>query len=136
MLSLVLSWAKSNVSDVEDFSFLAQLLNLIYLDRRTVATRVTHLYPEFSVSTFSAPETRRRACAKAFYLVEFKLGKSQLRNIEDFVDRGEKSMFYSFRLQDGTYNKVSELSSTSSICGTCNGNYFRPVTQVGVRENK
>ena len=52
--------------------------------------------------------------------------------IEDFVDKGEKSVFFSISLPEGTYSKVAELTVTSSLCGTCNGNYFRPITKVSM----
>ena len=39
LLNLILGWAESNISDPEDYIFLARLLNLTYIDRRTVLNR-------------------------------------------------------------------------------------------------
>ena len=37
-------------------------------------------------------------CPRCTYLVEYKLAKTQLRNIEDFIDQGQKSLFLAFSL--------------------------------------
>ena len=39
LLNLILGWAESNISDTEDYIFLARLLNLTYIDRRTVLNK-------------------------------------------------------------------------------------------------
>ena len=95
-----------------------------------LCSKVTKMFPDFKSTLCSNQESSLRSCDRFYYLVEYKLSKSQLRNIEDFVDKGEKSGFYSIGLPSGSCNKVQEITSASSLCGTCNGNYFRPVTQV------
>ena len=132
LLGFVLSWAELNVASIEDYPYLAKLASHIYAERKGVLSRISKNFPRFDVSLVTPPAARGklRHCSQGFYLVEFKLSRNQLRNIEDFVDTGEKSSFYSFSLTKATYSQVAELTNTGSMCGTSNGNYFRPITKV------
>ena len=62
------------------------------------------------------------------YLVQYKLARSQLRNIEDFIDKGGKSLFLGFNLTGRKIKKLNSLSSMSSMVGTAARNYSRPIT--------
>ena len=53
------------------------------------------------------------------------MARSQLRNIEDFIDKGEKSLFLGLNL---TGKKVKKLNSMSSMVGTAACNHSRPIT--------
>ena len=130
LLRFVLGWAELNVASSEDHPYLAKLASLIFAERKGVLSRISKTYPRFDVSLVTPPAGKLRQCSRGFYLVEFKLSRNQLRNIEDFVDTGEKSNFYSFSLAKATYSQVAELTNNGSFCGTCNGNYFRPMTKV------
>ena len=90
------------------------------------------------------------------YLVEYKLAKGQLREIEDFIDRGQKSLFLGaintrdhqhhkhnnwqwttitiiitpgVVLCEGRIKRLPSLSSMASMATTASANYGRPVTK-------
>ena len=74
-----------------------------------------------------------RSCSNCHYIVQYKLSKTQIRNIEDFIDSGQKSLFTGFNLLNP--NRQSSLkcvTNMSSMVGTAAGHYGRPVTSGSV----
>lgn len=123
-----MSQFRENMFDSADYPSLAKLLSLLHLERSVIITSLQKILPDFAASLLPAKNPARRGpCPRFSYLVEAKPSKTQLRNIEDFVDKGEKSSFLS--LSPNGMARVPEMGSNSSMAGTCNGNYFRPVTQ-------
>jgi hypothetical protein len=72
--------------------------------------------------------TYPRTCYNCVYLVQYKLARSQIRNIEGFFDKGEKSLFLGFNLTGKKVKKLNSLSSMSSMVEIAAGNYSRPIT--------
>ena len=129
LLDFIIKWA--NRKSTYNQNNVINLLQNLKLERKFIQKKTDKHLPETGIASKLVLWNRRiRDCARFYYLVEFKLHKSQLRNIEDFVDKGEKSNFYCFSFPDGNYSKVTTLSSNGSLAGTCNANYFRPITQV------
>ena len=128
LLDWILEWAKRKLCKEEN---VINLLEYLQLDRKFIQKQTEKLNTWNNLaSKIAFKHNLQRGCPKYCYLVEFKLNKSQVRNIEEFVDGGEKSNFYCFTLPDGNFNRISGLTSTASLAGTCNANYFRPITQV------
>merc|ERR1719285_1317939 len=138
LLQWIIRWSLLQDKPREDN--LVTLLQSLNLERKFIQKKTEKLFSEFQLSSkLVLRKNKLRDCATFYYLVEFKLNKSQIRNIEEFVDSGEKCNFYCFTLPDGNLNKVTALSSTASLAGTCNANYFRPFTKgsyIHYRDNK
>ena len=134
LLQLVLHWAEGKVEEAEDVVMVEELLGkvgLAALERKHVARSLAAALPgvqaPLSVGSRALPERR---CTRCSYLLEYKLAKGQLRQVEDFVDQGQKSLFLSIGLGDGaTVRRLPRLSSMASMVGTAAGHYGRPVTK-------
>ena len=108
-----------------------KLIQNLQLDRKFIQRKTENKLDSSGIASKLVFSSRsQRMCENFYYIVEFKLNKSQIRNIEEFVDKGEKSNFYCFSFPGGGFNKISSICSTASLAGTCNANYFRPITQV------
>ena len=83
-------------------------------------------FPLFSETKPRPSETYPRTCYNCVYLVQFKLARSPRRNIEDFIDKGEKSLFLGFNLTGKKVKKLNSLYSMSSMVGNVAGNLFTP----------
>ena len=132
LLELAIIWAKDKVEGQEEYIKWLQLLQsvrLTLLDKKFVKQQLTKNFPLYSEIKPRAPIVKYpRTCYNCVYLVQFKLAKMQIRNIEDFIDKGEKSLFLGFNLAGRKVKRLNTLSSMSSMVGTAAGNYSRPVT--------
>ena len=102
LLELAIIWAKDKVEGQEEYNEWLQLLQSVrftLLDKKFVKQQLAKNFPLFS-DTKPRPlsVTYPRTCYNCVYLVQFKLARSQLRNIEDFIDKGERSLFLWFNL--------------------------------------
>jgi len=139
LLQLVLHWAEGKVEEAEDVAMVEELLGKVGLDtleRKHVARSLAGALPGVRVppgaGTRALPVGRPggRRCTRCSYMVEYKLAKGQLRQVEDFVDQGQKSLFLSIGLEEGaTVRRLPRLSSMASMVGTAAGHYGRPVTR-------
>eukprot|EP00092_Neocalanus_flemingeri_P009619 GFUD01010355.1.p1 GENE.GFUD01010355.1~~GFUD01010355.1.p1 ORF type:complete len:560 (-),score=190.97 GFUD01010355.1:230-1909(-) len=132
LLELAIVWANDKVEDQEEYTTWLQLLQsvrLTLLDKKFVKQQLAKNFPLYSDIKPRVPAVKYpRTCYNCVYLVQFKLAKMQIRNIEDFIDKGEKSLFLGFNLAGRKVKRLSNLSSMSSMVGTAAGNYSRPVT--------
>ena len=132
LLELAVFWAKDKVETEEDYCEWLQLLQSVRLtlvDKKYVKQQLAKNFPLFSSLRPRMPKvTYARTCYNCIYLVQYKLTKTQLRNIEDFIDKGEKSLFLGFNLAGHKMNKLTSMSRMSSMVGTAAGNYSRPIT--------
>eukprot|EP00092_Neocalanus_flemingeri_P013866 GFUD01014959.1.p1 GENE.GFUD01014959.1~~GFUD01014959.1.p1 ORF type:complete len:512 (+),score=168.60 GFUD01014959.1:105-1640(+) len=132
LLELAIVWANDKVEDQEEYTQWLQLLQsvrLTLLDKKFVKQQLAKNFPLYSDIKPRVPAVKYpRTCYNCVYLVQFKLAKMQIRNIEDFIDKGEKSLFLGFNLAGRKVKRLSNLSSMSSMVGTAAGNYSRPVT--------
>ena len=135
LLKFVLDWAKDKVITLEDFKDLQELLTnirLSSLDRKFVRNLIKEYFPEFSdlsPVSFSSSSDCVRTCSNCHYIVQYKLSKTQIRNLEDFIDSGQKSMFLGFNLHDPSkQNSLKCVTNMGSMVGTAAGHYGRPLT--------
>jgi len=132
LLELAIFWAKDKVEEEEDYNewlLLLQSVRLKLLDKKYVKQQLAINFPTFSSIKPRLPKVSYpRTCYNCIYLVQYKLAKTQLRNIEDFIDKGEKSLFLGFNLAGNKMKKLVSMSSMSSMVGTAAGNYSRPIT--------
>lgn len=132
LLGLVLDWAEDKVGCSEDYTRLTRLLlslRLARLDKRMVVKTLSLKFPDWAeAGLVVSPLTAPRACQHCSYLLQFKLAPTQVRNIEDFIDTGQKSLFLGFRLAGGAAGRVAGLTRMQSMVGTAAGNYNRPLT--------
>ena len=54
--------------------------------------------------------TYPRACYNCVYLAQYRLARSQLRNMEEFIDKGEKSSTLGFILTGWKVKKLNSMS--------------------------
>ena len=135
LLQFVLNWSKDKVITLEDFKNFQDLLQhirLSSLDKKFVRGQIKSYFPEFSdqlpVSMSRSTECVR-SCSNCHYIVQYKLSKTQIRNIEDFIDSGQKSLFLGFNLHDPSrQSSLKCLTNMGSMVGTAAGHYGRPVT--------
>ena len=140
LLKFVLNWATDKVNTHEDFQNLQELLSCVRiatLDKKFVRNQLCQRFPEFCEAltplSISIGEMCPRSCSSCHYLVQYKLSKTQIRNIEDFIDSGQKSMFVGFNLLNpGLQSSLKCLTNMSSMVGTAAGHYGRPVTSGSV----
>ena len=107
-------------------------LRLPLLDKKYVRNQVRHHFPDYSELVpvrFNSVLSDARSCSNCYYIAQYKLSSTQIRNIEDFVDSGQKSLFVGFNLYSLKVNKLSSLTNMSSMIGTAAGNYGRPLTR-------
>jgi len=137
LLDFVLNWAKDKVSNIEDYQSLTELLlnlRLSLLDKKYVRTQVKLQFPDYCEMLpirFNSSLTLKhaRSCYNCYYMAQYKLSSTQIRNIEDFVDSGQKSLFLGFNLYTMKVTKLKSMTNFSSMVGTAAGNYGRPVTR-------
>eukprot|EP00092_Neocalanus_flemingeri_P009620 GFUD01010356.1.p1 GENE.GFUD01010356.1~~GFUD01010356.1.p1 ORF type:complete len:542 (-),score=187.78 GFUD01010356.1:229-1854(-) len=102
LLELAIVWANDKVEDQEEYTTWLQLLQsvrLTLLDKKFVKQQLAKNFPLYSDIKPRVPAVKYpRTCYNCVYLVQFKLAKMQIRNIEDFIDKGEKSLFLGFNL--------------------------------------
>jgi len=140
LLNFVLNWASEKVTNMEDFQNLQELLSCVRvstLDKKFVRNQLCERFPEFCEAltplNISSGLQCARSCSNCHYIVQYKLSKTQIRNIEDFIDSGQKSLFTGFNLLNP--NRQSSLkcvTNMSSMVGTAAGHYGRPVTSGSV----
>ena len=137
LLQFVLNWAKDKVDSDEDFSRLNDLLKNIRQEsidkkmmRRALKENFEAFYdPSRHNTSMSSSKDLPRSCRLCNYVIQYKLAKTQIRNIEDFIDSGQKSLFMSFNLFDPTIqSSLKTMTNMSSMVGTAAGHYGRPVT--------
>ena len=102
------------------------------LDKKYVRNQVSHHFPDYCELVpvrFNSVLSDARSCSNCYYIAQYKLSSTQIRNIEDFVDSGQKSLFVGFNLSSMKVTKLSSMTNMSSMIGTAAGNYGRPVTR-------
>jgi len=132
LLELAITWARNKVEDEEDYRMWLELLQsvrLTLLEKKFVKQQLAKNFPLYSDIKPRAPLVKYpRTCYNCVYLVQFKLSKLQIRNIEDFIDKGEKSLFLGININAQKTKRLNNLSNMSSMVGTAAGNYSRPIT--------
>eukprot|EP00092_Neocalanus_flemingeri_P027970 GFUD01030367.1.p1 GENE.GFUD01030367.1~~GFUD01030367.1.p1 ORF type:complete len:304 (+),score=104.70 GFUD01030367.1:106-1017(+) len=90
LLELAIMWANDKVEDQEEYTTWLQLLQsvrLTLLDKKFVKQQLAKNFPLYSDIKPRVPAVKYpRTCYNCVYLVQFKLAKMQIRNIEDFID--------------------------------------------------
>ena len=133
LLDLVLDWAGEveNEEELETVLELLRSVRLTTMDKKQVrAVLGRRLAPEVRPRVPLSRELR--SCSRCSYLLEYKLARTQLRNIEDFIDQGQKSLFLAFNPGERQVRRLPSLSSMGSMVSTAAGGYGRPVT-IGSR---
>lgn len=132
LMELAIIWAKDKVEEQEKYCVglqLPQSVRFTLLDKKFVKQQLVKHFPLCSATKLRPPlVTYPRTCYNCVYLVKYKLARSQLRNSEDFIDKGEKRLFLGFHLTGRKVKKLTSLSSMSSMVGMPAGNYSRPIT--------
>ena len=136
LLKFVLDWAQDKVTSMEEFQNLQELLGCVRLgtlDKKFLRHQLCERFPDYCDITtplsISASNYFPRSCGNCHYIVQYKLTKTQIRNIEDFIDSGQKSMFLGFNLFNlKKQSSLKSLTNMSSMVGTAAGHYGRPVT--------
>jgi len=132
LVKLVTLWGSDKVRDTEEFAewlLLFQSVRFTLLDKKYVKQQMKESFPLFSDIKPRQPLVKLpRHCQRCMYIIQYKLTKSQIRNIEDFIDKGERSLFLGFSFGDWKSVKLTCLTSMGSMIGTASGNYSRPIT--------
>jgi len=136
LFDLAICWAQEKVDQPSAYDHLLKLLQHVrftLLDKSFVQKSLRDNFPDYTAVKLKAPhKNTRRVCQNSLFLAEFKMTKIQERGIDDFVDDGEeKSSFMLFDLHQDRKTKVAGMTSTASMIGTANGNYWRPLTRGG-----
>ena len=140
VLQWAVAWARDKVTTQEDFARLQELLlqlRLGTMDKKLVRRQLADNFGELCDVTSPLPTAATqqlpRGCRSCHYLVQYKHSKTQIRNIEDFVDSGQKSMFLSFNLSSpDKQSSCRGMTSMASMVSTAAGHYGRPVTSGSV----
>jgi hypothetical protein len=100
---------------------LLQSVRFTLLDKKFVKQQLAKNFPLFSDTKPRPPSPTPGPATTASTW-------SQLRNIADFINKGEKSLKLGFNRTGRKVKKLNSLSSMSSMVGTAAGNYSRPIT--------
>merc|ERR1719220_1427964 len=114
---------------MEEVAELLRGVRITCLEKRLVTRALSKSFPGTPLRPRLPHSREPRRCKRCTYLVEYKLSKGQLREVEDFIDRGQKSLFLGVDLCEGRTKRLSSLSSMASMATTASANYGRPVTK-------